>query len=54
MAENGIPPLNVRTYYNDDDPYRRIQAQSAAETIQPYDPSANTDPLATAVLGVGT
>lgn len=53
MAENGTP-LNVRTYYNNDDPYRGMQAQSAAEPIQAYDASANTDPLATAVLGVGT
>lgn len=39
-----------------DDPYQayRVRAEAENEIIQPYDPSTNSDPLATSVLGVAT
>jgi hypothetical protein len=40
--------------YNNDDPYQAFRTQTNNELIQPYDPSTNSDPLATSVLGVAT
>lgn len=47
-------PLNVRTIYNNDDPYQTFRTQGTDEVVQPYDPSTNSDPLATSVLGIAT
>lgn len=53
MVSNGVP-LDIRSFYNSNDPYRGLHAQGEIDHGQPYDQSANTDPLATAVLGIGT